>query len=236
MFNEAENYNAILPGTREDKDQFLTLSAEYIGLDVESRLRRLYRDFPIDRIMVTSAFAATSAYLLHLVHRIAPEQKIYFIDTGYHFPETLAYKEHLTQLYGLTVVDVRAENWKHAFTLEDRTWEKDPNFCCSINKVEPLESLRKDFDVWISGLMRWQTEHRASLNVFENRNGMLKFYPLLDVSREERDRYIRENDLPFHPLVAKGYSSIGCAQCTVAGQDRSGRWNNYPKTECGLHL
>jgi phosphoadenosine phosphosulfate reductase len=222
--------------TPEHDDFAQSASARYIGLDVENRLRQLYREFPVDRVMVTSAFAATSAYLLHLIHRVAPDQKIFFIDTGYHFPETLAYKEHLTQLYGLTVVDVRAEAWKHAFTLNNRTWQTDPDFCCSINKVEPLEALKKDYVVWVSGLMRWQTDHRDALDLFEERNGIHKFYPLLDVTREDRDRYIREHDLPFHPLVAKGYASIGCAQCTQPGQDRSGRWNNCPKTECGLHL
>ena len=84
--------------------------------------------------------------------------------------------------------------------------------------------------------MRWQTEHRSSLDIFEERNGIIKFYPLIDITREERDDYIKTHDLPFHPLVAKGFMSIGCTHCTVPGQDRSGRWNNSPKTECGLHL
>ena len=108
--------------------------------------------------------------------------------------------------------------------------------CCSINKVEPLEEIKQDYDIWASGLMSWQTEHRSSLDIFEERNGIIKFYPLIDVSKEQRDNYIREHRLPFHPLVAKGYASIGCAHCTVPGDDRSGRWNNSPKTECGLHL
>ncbi len=88
----------------------------------------------------------------------------------------------------------------------------------------------------MSGLMEWQSDHRATLDVFEMRNDILKFYPLLDVSKESRDAYIEEHQLPFHPLVAKGYHSIGCKHCTVPGDDRSGRWNNNPKTECGLHL
>jgi phosphoadenosine phosphosulfate reductase len=84
--------------------------------------------------------------------------------------------------------------------------------------------------------MRWQSDHRSTLNIFEERNGILKFYPLLDVSKEERDKIIEISKLPFHPLVAKGYQSIGCMHCTMPGDDRSGRWNNNPKTECGLHL
>jgi len=84
--------------------------------------------------------------------------------------------------------------------------------------------------------MRWQTEHRADLDIFEVRRGIIKFNPMIDVTQAERDQYIREHDLPFHPLVAKGYSSIGCLHCTVPGDGRSGRWVGKPKTECGLHL
>ena len=174
--------------------------------------------------------------VIHVFHRVAPEQKVFFIDTGYHFPETLAYKQLLTTLFELDVVEIRAESWKHEFTRKDQTWKTDPNFCCSINKVEPLDAMQSNFQVWISGLMSWQTEHRESLDVFEERNGILKFYPLIDVTKEQREEYIRTHKLPFHPLVANGYNSIGCAQCTKPGEDRSGRWNNCPKTECGLHL
>ncbi len=88
----------------------------------------------------------------------------------------------------------------------------------------------------MSGLMEWQSDHRATLDVFELRGNILKFYPLLNISKEERDTYNEKHQLPFHPLVAKGYNSIGCKHCTVAGDNRSGRWNNNPKTECGLHL
>lgn len=220
----------------DDPVAIQALCARYRPLAPSERLQQLFRDFPPERVMLTSSFAATSAMLLHLYARTAPRATVHFIDTGYHFPETLEYKAYLTKLYGLEVVDVRAEPWKHQFTQADKTWQHDPDFCCSINKVEPLEAIRGEYWVWISGLMRWQTEHRATLDIFEARNGILKFYPLIDVTREQRDAYIREHNLPFHPLVAKGYCSIGCQQCTAPGEDRTGRWNNKPKTECGLHL
>ena len=218
------------------EDTVSVLNEKYHSLTIDERVQQLYRDFPADRIMITSSFAATSALLLHVFSRIAPKQKIFFIDTGYHFPETLAYKQHLTELFKLDVLDVRAEAWKHEFTQKDQTYKTDPDLCCSINKVEPLEAIKNDYDVWVSGLMRWQSDHRASLDIFEDRNGIIKFYPLIDVTKKQRDDYIRDHNLPFHPLVAKGYSSIGCVHCTTPGNDRSGRWNNYPKTECGLHL
>lgn len=213
------------------------LNEKYSALHFEDRIRQLYEDFPPpEKVMVTSSFAATSAYFLHIISRIRPQQVIHFIDTGYHFPETLAYRDYLAGLFGLTVVDLKAEDWKHAFTEQEQTYNKDPDFCCSINKVEPLEAVKPNYRVWISSLMRWQTDYRAGLEFFEERRGIIKFNPMLDVSREERDAYIREHQLPFHPLVARGYHSIGCTHCTVAGEGRSGRWLGKPKTECGLHL
>ena len=217
-------------------EQIADLNKKHRGLSPTERIKLLYADFGTDEIMLTSSFAATSAFLLKLFTEVKQEQKVFFIDTGYHFEETLIYKDYLTKLYNLNVVEVRAEDWKHDFTKKDRTWEKDPDYCCQINKVEPLESIKKDFKVWVSGLMKWQSDHRSSLDVFEERNGMLKFYPLVDVTREEREEFIKEHHLPFHPLISKGYYSIGCSHCTKPGKGREGRWNNSPKTECGLHL
>jgi phosphoadenosine phosphosulfate reductase len=219
-----------------DQAQLLALNEKYLPLGFEQRIHTLYQDFAPDQVLVTSSFAATSAYFLHIVSRIRPQQRIHFIDTGYHFPETLEYRRYLTGLFQLEVVDVRAEDWQHQFTVDDRTYERDPDYCCSINKVQPLEAVKSGFRVWASSLMGWQTDHRAGLPVFELRRGILKFNPMIDVTREQRDRYIAEHELPFHPLVARGYSSIGCSHCTAAGDGRSGRWIGKPKTECGLHL
>jgi phosphoadenosine phosphosulfate reductase len=218
------------------KEEIDLLNERYKKLTVEQRIEELYKDFDKKEIMLTSSFAATSAFLLHLFSKINPNQIIYFINTGYHFKDTLTYKEKLTSLYNLTVEDVTAEKWEHDFTTKDETWKKDPDLCCSINKVKPLELIKEKFTVWVSGLMEWQSDYRATLNIFEERGGILKFYPLVDVTKEQRDEYIKNHQLPFHPLVAKGYSSIGCEHCTVPGDDREGRWNNSPKTECGLHL
>jgi len=212
------------------------LNAKYHDLSIEQRIQQLYHDFELEKVMLTSSFAATSALLLHIFSRYAPQQIVSFIDTGFHFPETLAYKEKLTQLFHLNVIDIRAETWKHEYTLKDQTWKTDPDFCCSINKVEPLFDIKNDHHVWVSGLMSWQSDHRASLDIFEERNGIIKFYPLIGVTQKQRDDYILEHNLPFHPLVKQGYQSIGCTHCTTPGEDRSGRWNNSPKTECGLHL
>ena len=224
------------PPAEADADRIAALNQDYAALGLEERLRKLYREFPHEQVLVTSSFAATSAYFLHVVSRMQPRQAIHFIDTGYHFPETLHYRQYLVERFHLRVVNVHADDWKHRFTADDKTYEHDPDFCCSINKVEPLDALKPRYAVWVSSLMAWQSDFRAELPLFERRRGILKFNPMIDVSREERDRYIREHDLPFHPLVARGYSSIGCTHCTVAGEGRSGRWIGKPKTECGLHL
>jgi len=178
------------------------LVADYTPLSFQQRLEKLYTDFPPERVLVTSSFAATSAYFLHIVSRIQPKQVIHFIDTGFHFPETVEYRKYLIDLLGLTVVDIKAEDWKHQFTETEQTYLRDPDFCCSINKIEPLEAVKPNFNVWVSSLMHWQTDHRAGLPVFELRRGILKFNPMIDVTKAERDEYIRQHQLPFHPLVA----------------------------------
>lgn len=218
------------------QEEITKLNNKYHQLTIEQRVEELYKDFDAEEVMLTSSFAATSALLLKIFSDVNKEQKVFFIDTGYHFKETLIYKEYLTQLYDLKVESVSAEQWKHEITRDEETWKKSPDMCCNINKVEPLNLLKESSTVWVSGLMAWQSDHRASLDIFEQRSDVLKFYPLLDVTKEERENYIKDHHLPFHPLISKGYSSIGCSHCTVPSQDRDGRWNNSPKTECGLHL
>jgi len=212
------------------------LNAEYNKLDVYGRVEQLYKDFETNEIMLTSSFAATSAFLLKVISDINKNQIVYFINTGYHFKETIIYKNYLKELYGLNVIEVLPEKNKHDLTSKNEMWRSKPDKCCNINKVEPLQLIKSDYKVWISGLMRWQSDFRNSLDIFENREQILKFYPLLDIDFIERDNFIKTHHLPFHPLKSKGYSSIGCSHCTIPGEDRSGRWNNSPKTECGLHL
>lgn len=209
---------------------------QYAALTVYQRVEQLYKDFDEKEIMLTSSFAATSAFLLKVFSDVNKNQVIYFIDTGYHFKETLIYKNYLEQLYDLNVVNVKADESDYNQTLENEMWKSQPNKCCDINKVQPLSHIQKDYKIWVSGLMRWQSDFRNSLDYFEQRETITKFYPLLDIDFVGRDEFIKEHHLPFHPLKSKGYSSIGCSHCTVPGDDRSGRWNNFPKTECGLHL
>ncbi|CUR48171.1 phosphoadenylyl-sulfate reductase [Alloalcanivorax xenomutans] len=218
------------------RETLADLNRIYRSLSFAERIRRVYQDFAPDRIMVTSSFAATSAYFLHIISTIRPEQKVHFIDTGYHFQETLDYKDYLIKRFDLDVIDVTPDPQHHEVSQQERMWETDPDLCCQVNKVAPLEEAKENYDLWISSLMSWQTEHRAGLEIFEERRGMIKFNPMIDVTREERDAYIAEHDLPFHPLVKEGYHSIGCSHCTWKGEGREGRWQGKAKTECGIHL
>ncbi|MBO6607157.1 phosphoadenylyl-sulfate reductase [Psychroserpens sp.] len=233
MFESAPVHK-VVPNISEA--EIKALNKKYQPLTARERIKMLYEDFNMADVMLTSSFAATSAFLLKLISDVTKKQDVFFIDTGYHFEDTLTYKEALTERYGLNVKSIRAIKEEHEFTTKDETWSKNPDFCCSINKVKPLDLIKNNYKVWISGLMKWQSDHRATLDIFELRGDILKFYPLLDVSKAARDAYIETHNLPFHPLVAKGYNSIGCKHCTIPGEDRDGRWNNNPKTECGLHL
>ncbi|MFK7781451.1 phosphoadenylyl-sulfate reductase [Psychroserpens sp.] len=224
-----------IPNISEEEIQLL--NKKYKPLSARERIKQLYIDFNVSDVMLTSSFAATSAFLLKLFSDTNQKQEVFFIDTGYHFESTIKYKEQLTKKYGLKVTSISALKEEHEFTTKDKTWTKNPDFCCSINKVNPLNSIKNNYKIWVSGLMKWQSDHRSSLDIFELRGDILKFYPLLDITKAQRDAFIKEHDLPFHPLVSKGYNSIGCKHCTIpGGDDRSGRWNNNPKTECGLHL
>lgn len=210
------------------------LNEKYRELTPEQRVREIYNDF--SRVLLTSSFGATSALLLDMFHSVNPAQEVIFLDTTYHFAETLQYKETLTKLLGLKVTVVRPEQWKNDFTNSDQTWSKDPDLCCSINKVEPLDKVKENYEVWVSGLMQSQNNYRKQMNIFEEKGGILKFYPIIDLSEEASKKYMKENNLPEHPLMKHGFNSVGCIHCTVKGRGREGRWVNRSKTECGLHM
>jgi len=210
------------------------LNSKYKKLSPPQRIVELFQDF--EGILYTSSFGTTAAYLLHLVTSVRPEQEVFFLDTTYHFKETIDYKEQLTEQLQLNLTEVLPEAWKNEFTQKDKTWTKDQDLCCSINKVEPMDKIKEGKKIWISGLLGYQNKHRKDLPIFEEKNGMIKFYPIIDVAEEEVQAYYKDHEIPKHPLENQGYSSIGCAQCTVKGQGREGRWTNTSKSECGLHL
>ncbi len=211
------------------------LNAIFTPLTFRERLELLYRYFPEKQVLYTSSFGTKSVFLLHLISQIRPSQTVHFIDTTYHFPETIAYRDTVAEELGLRIVNVRPREEENNLTRQDQWWKEHPKMCCSINKVVPLEPIISRHKVWISGLMAYQTTFRSHLRVFEQQGDIIKFHPLIDIDEGEFLYHMEYYKLPRHPLEAEGFGSIGCVHCTAKGAGREGRWQGQNKTECGLH-
>lgn len=193
------------------------------------------------RMFVTSSFQTHSIVLLHIISRINSNIPIYFINTGFLFPETIKYKDLVAKEFGLNIIDAKSvvpkSQQKDAYG--SLLFASDPDYCCFLNKIQPLDPILAEFDVWINGVRADQTEIRKAMNIEEeSKFGTVRFHPMLDWDKKEIYAYIREYKLPKHPLDAKGYLSIGCEPCTrkvVLGDERSARWFGMNKTECGLN-
>jgi len=185
-------------------------------------------------LTLTSSF--TDCVLLDVVTRVAPDVDVVFLDTGYHFPETLAYLELVRARYDLRLRVLAPE------TEPDDAWRTDTDACCAARKVQPLARALEGRAAWVTGLRRSETAARALAPVlsWDQRRGLVKVNPLAAWTDGDVEAYVTERDLPRHPLEAAGFRSIGCWPCTRAtrpGEDaRAGRWAGTGKTECGLHL
>jgi phosphoadenosine phosphosulfate reductase len=194
------------------------------------------------RLTLVSSFGADSAVLLHIVSEVDPDLPVIFLDTGRLFAETLEYRSRLTERLGLTDVrTVTPDPARLAANDPHRAlWMTNPDLCCHIRKTEPLQRALAGFDAWLNGRKRFQNAQRASLKLFEAEGARIKVNPLARWSIVDLKAYMARHDLPEHPLVAKGYPSIGCVPCTsrvAVGEDqRAGRWRGLDKTECGIHV
>ncbi len=192
-------------------------------------------------LAVVSSFGTESAALLKVMADVDPAIPVIFLDTGWLFEETLAYRDTLIATLGLR--DVRSiKPSEEALSREDpdrELWFSDPDACCRIRKVEPLARALAPFSAWINGRKRFQGGLRAAIPVVEQDGIRLKFNPFADVSREEIEAIYAAAKLPPHPLVASGFLSVGCMPCTSRTSPdedaRAGRWRGRPKTECGIH-
>ncbi len=217
-------------------------SARLEGLSARDRLA-----WAVDRwgdsLLFTSSFGPGSGALLHLWSEVARGLPVHFIDTGFLFDETLAYRDLLCARLELTVVTLRPAVPREAFTARHglQIYRTDPDLCCAHNKVEPLQAILPGRDAWVSGLRRDQSTTRADTPILlPTRDGPVKVHPLADWSRRDVYRYQQERSIPEHPLFDEGYVSVGCAPCTApvgleASDERAGRWAGHAKTECGLH-
>jgi phosphoadenosine phosphosulfate reductase len=204
---------------------------------IEAALKTIGRE----RLALVSSFGTESAALLKVMADVDPAIPVIFLDTGWLFEETLAYRDTLIEKLGLR--DVRSiKPLEETLSREDpdkELWFTDPDACCRIRKVEPLARALKPFSAWINGRKRFQGGARADIPVVEEDGVRLKFNPFANSSPEEIEAIYRLADLPPHPLVASGFMSVGCMPCTsrtASGEDsRAGRWRGRAKTECGIH-
>ena len=210
---------------------------------IEARLAD-YRERDL-RVFATSSFQSNSVVLLHLISRIDSSIPVYFLDTGYHFAETLRFRDFLSEGLGLQIRVLRSpvNRIQQRDSAGRLLFASDPDHCCHLNKVLPLEPVLLSNDVWISGVRASQSAHRAAMSEeARGRHGILRYHPMLEWSARDVHYYIEENSLPRHPLEAENYFSIGCRPCTrrmdpdQLFDDRGGRWFGMNKTECGLHM
>ena len=232
-------------GPRFSDADAIRLNRMFRGSSTQEMLEAVIGDSLLGDLAAVSSFGAESAVLLHLIAQVDRSIPVLFLETGKHFPETLAYRDMLVERLGLTnLVNLYPDlDTLQAKDESGLRWSYDPDGCCEIRKVIPLAKALADFDGSFTGRKAFQAETRANLPRFEidtsDAQGRLKVNPLIDWSAEDIQAYFEAHDLPRHPLIAQGYPSIGCSPCTskvAPGEDpRSGRWKGWDKTECGIH-
>ncbi len=194
-----------------------------------------------DRLCITSSM--TDAVIIHLAAAVRPGIDVIFLDTGYHFPETIGTRDAVQAVYPVNLISVIPSRTvaEQDAELGPRLYGRNPDLCCYLRKVVPLERALDPYDAWITGVRREETSARSDTQVVEwdSRRSMVKVNPISAWTQEQVDSYIAEHGVPVNPLVDEGYPSIGCATCTMrvepGGDPRSGRWAGTGKTECGLH-
>ncbi len=198
--------------------------------------------FP-SRLTFATGFGAEGCVIIDLIARHRLPIDLFTLDTGLLFPETYALWERLEKRYGVTIRAVRPPTTveEQALAHGERLWERAPDRCCGLRKIEPLRKALQGYDAWITAIRRDQTADRAHARVLERdpRFGLVKVNPLVAWTSDDVRSYVRANDVPVNPLHAQGYPSIGCWPCTSAVRPdedaRAGRWRGNGKTECGLH-
>ena len=195
-----------------------------------------------NKITYICSFGTESAIILHMISKIDKKFPIFLLNTHFLFPETIAYKNKLLKKLRLTnCLDIfpdelliKQEDPKNSL------WMNNTDRCCEIRKVKPLDKILKNYSSWISGRKSYHQGERIDLKPFELLNKKIVVNPLINIKKKAADNYFEANDLPAHPLLKKGYLSIGCIHCTFKTTDksnmRSGRWKNTIKTECGIHF
>jgi phosphoadenosine phosphosulfate reductase len=216
-------------------------AAEFAGAPAQDVIRWATETFG-DRICITSSM--TDAVIIHLAAQIRPGIDVIFLDTGYHFAETIGTRDAVSAVYPVNVISVVPEQTvaEQDAEMGPRLYSRNPDLCCYLRKVVPLEQALDGYDAWITGVRSEETDARNDTRVvqWDPRREMVKVNPIVDWTDDQVNTYIAENGVLVNPLVYDGYPSIGCATCTVRVEPgaaaRSGRWAGTGKTECGIHL
>lgn len=193
-------------------------------------------------VFATSSFQSQSIPLLHIISIIDNSIPIYFTNTGFLFPETLAFKDELAARFDLRIIELFSETPK-IHQLDENghlLFASDPDYCCYLNKISPLEPVLMEYDVWVNGVRADQNANRREMKEFQEASfSTLRYHPILQWKSRDVYQYIADHKLPTHPMEKKGYLSIGCEPCTRkftdGGNERNSRWFGMNKTECGLH-
>jgi phosphoadenosine phosphosulfate reductase len=194
-----------------------------------------------ERVAVTSSMA--DAVVAHLVSTVKPGVDVLFLNTGYHFAETIGTRDAVAAMYDVNVIDIgpAMSIAQQDIAFGKDLWARDPDRCCALRKVAPLNNAMRDYDAWITGLRRDETPARANTPVvsWDAARGKVKICPIARWTADDVDAYVAAHGILLNPLLMDGYDSIGCRPCTrrvAAGEDsRAGRWAGSSKTECGLH-
>ena len=196
------------------------------------------------KLTMATAFGAEGCCLIHMVAAVEPRVRIFNLDTGYQFPETLRLREQIAERYGIVVEFVRADTTVEQYeSMHGGPLYLDrPDQCCQDRKISPLKRAIAGYEAWISAIRRDQTAHRQSAGIVEwdKKFVLVKVNPLANWTKKDVWKFITTHNVPYNPLHDRGYPSIGCWPCTrVVSQgeeDRAGRWSGTSKKECGLHI
>jgi phosphoadenosine phosphosulfate reductase len=196
------------------------------------------------KVFASSSFQTHSIPMLHILSTIDRSIPIYFMNTGFHFTETISYKNQIARLIQMQVISLESPMPKSSqrTVTGNLVFTEDPDYCCYLNKILPLEPVLSQYDVWITGVRRDQNQNRSRFKEEETgKFGIKRYHPMLGWNNKLIFQYIQDNHLPRHPLEDSGYVSIGCEPCTIRitasmmDDERNGRWFGLNKTECGLH-
>ncbi|BDS49629.1 phosphoadenylyl-sulfate reductase [Rhodoluna sp. KAS3] len=222
--------------------EFEAIAASGTEATAEQVIAWVAKNFAADSIAVACSMA--DSVLPHIVSQQIPNVDVLFLDTGYHFAETVVTRNEVARALPIRVVDVKPKQTvaEQDAQYGEKLWSRDPNLCCQLRKVDPLHNSLQNYELWFTGVRRDEAPTRANtpLLVWDEKNGLVKVNPLAAWTFDQLIDYATENKVPVNLLLSNGYPSIGCEPCTkpvAEGEDpRSGRWAGANKTECGLHI